>query len=280
MLQQTKPDLAKIPGGWEPKAELGWKLEDAAPRPMPQWSKILMNDEAYLMENVLEPVNCKKLVKLFEDSHIEAPVGIQGKMNTSNPDEVGSKRATAWSEYLADQLWKRMRYLMPQNKVCTDFTSTDWWQGDRERCLWRPCGISPLLRFMRYQNGGQHFAHYDAGFIYPDDNYRTLMSFVLYLSDAEPSDGGSTRFIMDGKKTQPVWERNHDDWDRPVNPSEVITEVHPKQGNILFFDHRLCHDVEPYHGENPRIIVRGDIIFTAVDVWHEGDYSVTAKIKE
>ena len=115
---------------------------------------------------------------------------------------------------------------------------------------------------MKYESGGQHYAHYDAGFIYPDDKYRTLQSIVIYLTTNVA--GGSTRFIQDGQSTVPMRERKTEDWLREVEPNEVITSVYPKKGNILFFDHRLCHDVEKYFGNGPRIIVRGDIIYQAI----------------
>lgn len=258
MLQQIKPDLSKIPGGWEPQT--GMQFDGNRFR---RWRKI--KDGAYEMEDVLSHNDCQKLIDLFEASHIEAPVGVQGRTGAMATSEVGSKRATAWSEYLAEKFWELMKPLMPmQWKACNYLTSTDWWQGNKLRHTWMPMGISPLLRFMRYAKGGQHFAHYDAGFIYPDDNYRTLMSIVVYLTDAKPEDGGATRFILDTQHDLPIWDRNHEDWVRPVREEEVIEAVHPKQGNILIFDHRLCHDVQTYTGDTPRIIIRGDIIFEAL----------------
>ena len=261
MLQQIKPDLSKIPGGWEPQTDMQFDALSASA------SCRTVKADAYEMLNVLSHSDCQKLIDLFEASHIEAPVGVQGRTGAMATSEVGSKRATAWSEYLAEQLWKKMQPLLQQQrtwKTCNYLTSTDWWQGNKLRSTWMPVGISPLLRFMRYAKGGQHFAHYDAGFIYPDDNYRTLMSFVVYLTDANPEFGGATRFILDTQHDLPVWNRNHEDWVRPVKEEEVIAAVHPKQGNILLFDHRLCHDVQTYTGDSPRVIIRGDIIFEAI----------------
>jgi hypothetical protein len=143
----------------------------------------------------------------------------------------------------------------------TPTDSTDWWQGDKLRTIWYPVGFSPMLRFMRYDSGGQHYAHYDAGFIYPNDNYRTLQSVVIYLTTN--TDGGATRFIEDNQMHLPVWERNHQDWTREVQPSEVLYSSQPQMGKMLIFDHRLCHDVEMYRGNDPRIIIRGDIVFQA-----------------
>ena len=88
---------------------------------------------------------------------------------------------------------------------------------------------------------------------------RTIV--IDLLSDVAPGHGGCTRFIRDGQQARNVWDRKHDDWDRPVEPDEVLMSVRPKAGRVLMFDHRLCHDVEPYTGSTPRIIIRGDAIF-------------------
>lgn len=117
---------------------------------------------------------------------------------------------------------------------------------------------------MRYESGGRHCAHYDMGFDYPDRR-RSLMSLVIYLSDVFPGEGGTTRIVDDGQRHVPVWERDHEDWTREVMPSEVTAKVRPGIGDVFFFDHRLCHDVERYEGRRGRVIVRGDVIFEALD---------------
>ena len=111
---------------------------------------------------------------------------------------------------------------------------------------------------MKYENSGQHYAHYDAGFIYPDNRYRTLKSMVIYLTTNE---GAATRFIKDGQDNLAIWDRKHEDWDREVNDDEIIAKSECIQGNILIFDHRLCHDVQKYLGTDPRIIIRGDVVY-------------------
>ena len=69
--------------------------------------------------------------------------------------------------------------------------------------------------------------------------------------------------MRDGQEALPVWARDHEDWTRPVRDDEVLAAVRPQRGDVLLFDHRLCHDVEPYTGDAPRVIVRGDVVFLA-----------------
>jgi ectoine hydroxylase-related dioxygenase (phytanoyl-CoA dioxygenase family) len=115
---------------------------------------------------------------------------------------------------------------------------------------------------MRYNEDSEHFAHYDAGFFYPDSVYRTLKSMVIYLTT---NDSGATRFIDDDQSDVHVWNRKHDDWNRRVYDSEVIYSSYPQKGSVLLFDHRLCHDVQQYDGKSgDRIIIRGDIIYETI----------------
>jgi hypothetical protein len=250
------PDMTKVPGGWTPDTtdfEFGPANADAHVVSVPGVPG------AYVLKHALSATDCDKLIELFMSSHIEAPVSVQGR-NDVPDDRVGSVRATGWCVDLSTKLWSMMAQHIDKSKNVDEFTATDWWQGEHGGTGdWQTVGITPMLRFMRYEKGGQHYAHYDAGFIYKDDRYRTLMSFVLYLTTN--TEGGATRFIEDGQGNIPVSERAHEDWIREVKPEEIRAANYPVKGDILFFDHRICHDVESYRGDGPRIIVRGDILF-------------------
>ncbi|WP_244243450.1 2OG-Fe(II) oxygenase [Leptospira andrefontaineae] len=210
--------------------------------------------------NFLDSETCHSLRELFFDSMILAPVSVNGLMNRNYG--IGSQRATGWSLQLANML---SELIVPHlsEKFCSEKTSTDWWQENpKKNPIWIPVQVSPLFRFMKYESGGEHYAHYDAGFIYEDGIHRTLKSFVIYLTTNE---SGATRFIRDNLENINVWERDHSDWDRRVLEEEVLSSFLPQEGSILIFDHRICHDVDVYLGEkdHPRIIIRGDIIYRA-----------------
>lgn len=111
---------------------------------------------------------------------------------------------------------------------------------------------------MKYGHEGQHYAHYDAAYIYPKKEFRSLKSVVIYLTTNQ---NAATRFIKDGQEKLPIWDRNHDDWNRPVKENEIIATSECIAGNVLFFNHRICHDVQQYMGTDPRIIIRGDLIY-------------------
>jgi hypothetical protein len=222
-----------------------------------------------VVDNVLTQEDCDRLIRAMMEQRLE-PVSVSGH-KSSDPNEVGSSRATAWDPMLGHKLFKKLAPALPMYREMTDTTATDWYamEGRKEHRFWKLYSMSPVLRFMRYEAGGEHNTHYDMGYDYeavdPEDKRRTLMSVVFYLTTCAPGTGGRTRFIADGQDDIPLPQRNHDDWTRRATDNEVLAAVRPVQGRALIFDHRQAHDVEQYIGTTPRIIIRGDITFEALD---------------
>ena len=248
IVHTNKPDMNKLPGGWTTDVNIDFEKTNT-------YVNLHKVDDSliYSIDNLISENDCQTLIDLMMKNKL-SPVTIQGRQDFID-DRIGSVRATCWSETIADSLYNKLRKFL-FTRSFNQYTATDWWQGDKKE-YWSPVGVSPMLRFMKYEKHGQHYAHYDAGYLSP--SYRTLMSFVIYLTTNE--NGGCTRFINDKQDQLPIWERTHLDWLREATDDEVLLKVSPKAGRILLFDHRLCHDVEAYLGDNDRIIIRGDIIF-------------------
>jgi hypothetical protein len=254
-ITQHRPDLSNIPGGVDVKPPFGL-TESWVSKPTMAYSE----GDITLIRDVMRPTDCQRLIEYFESIGTYAPVTIQGTQVVSD-DTVGSMRITGYAPTVADDLYQLLADVLTDTKVCNEMTPTDWWQYDTGR-VWEVAGFSPMLRFMRYSNGGKHYPHYDAGYIYPNTSYRTLKSFILYLTTNK---SGATRFIRDGQDGIPVMHRNHADWDREPLEEEVISRTLPVAGNMLVFDHRLCHDVEAYTDEvGDRVIIRGDVLYRAL----------------
>lgn len=264
---EQRPPRGTLPGEWDPpfiKLDKPERLYNA--------TTLMVSSQGFAshVDGVLTPADCKTLIDAMMQQRLQ-PVSVSGHQS-ANPDQVGSVRATAWAPALATQLWQKMRLAVPLYRVMLTHTPTDWYAMDdpprKEHLRWLATGVSPVLRFMRYEAGGEHNTHYDMGYDYerqnPEDKRRTLMSFVLYLTTCQEGTGGRTRFIEDGQSHLPVAQRNHDDWTRRAYESEVLDVCRPVLGRILMFDHRLAHDVEPYTGTTPRIIIRGDITYQAL----------------
>ncbi|MEO8351899.1 MAG: NAD(+) synthase [Chthoniobacteraceae bacterium] len=252
---ERRPPPGVVPGAWDPPSI---ELEPAAS--VPEMEAIPVDGLAIRVRQALTPRDCERLRAAFATADCAAPVGVTGMCDGHG---IGSQRATAWSPDLSCALWRKLAPVVPSVRFLDQYSPTDGFAtptraGHRS---WRVVGLSPLLRFMRYDRGGRHFAHYDAGFDYGDGR-RTLLSVVFYLSDA--CESGATRFVRDGQSSKPVSERDFSDWERETRDDEVAVAVHPKTGDALVFDHRLCHDVQRWDGSTPRIIVRADVVYEVI----------------
>jgi NAD+ synthetase len=258
---ERRPPPGALPGEWEPPAvELDPLAADSA---LPACDDVLppgSNALARRARRVLTDADCTRLAAAMGDSGRAEPVGVTGVRGSYG---IGSARATAWSPELARALWLRLRPVVPSVRFLdamspTEAFATEARAGHRS---WRAVGLSPVLRFMRYDEGGRHLCHYDAGFDYGDGR-RTLLSVVFYLTDAPRS--GATRFVRDGQEALEARARDYADWSRDTRDDEVVASVSPSRGDALVFDHRLCHDVELWSGPGARVIVRADVVYEAI----------------
>lgn len=206
---------------------------------------LLTSGEAALLEREL-------------DKQAWVTVGIDGVLaNYAAGQTEGSLRASAYCPEFADELWRRLRPALPVQRVFSEYAATDWDQHEH----WRPVGVNPLMRFIRYSPGHQLAGHYDAPYVF-DGRRRTLMSLVIYLSDAPcPGEGGATRMLHDIQRSLCHETRDYSDWRRCAVPSEVARVFRPKAGGALVFDHRMLHDGEPLSGKARKTILRTDVIF-------------------
>lgn len=257
-LIHNKPDFAKLAGGVDlSKEKLSLTEGDE------KYVENIFDYDVQIIHNLLSIDSSLDLINLFEKQGVKAPVSIQGRTDIID-DRVGSIRTSGWSEMIANELFDLVKPDLKHIVIENDYYPSDWWQ-EQPYIMWEPVGISPMLRYMRYEKDSQHYAHYDVGFIYKDSKYRTLKSIVLYLTSHDEKEGGATRFIDDIQQFyKPIYQRDHKDWIREVTEDEVLFKVTPEIGTMLIFPHRLCHDVEKYIGDSKRIIIRGDIIYKGI----------------
>lgn len=267
-----------VPGGWTSGGEAS---VPAAPRPASAWvgefdlaQETLerldpglpvpprrepiqdFGDSAFLVQGLLTPGECQALcADLARRTWV--PVGQNGLRKGFDPrrDVTGSLRATSFAPRVAALLWERLAGRVPMLRTMADDTPTDW-EGSR---VWRPVGVNPLLRFIKYERGGLLVPHHDAPYEAPDGT-RTLMSVLVYLTEAS---GGATRLLIDPQRNRPLAERDHADWPSP-EPSDsprVLFGALPRAGSALILDHRVLHDADVLEGEQPKLVLRTDILF-------------------
>lgn len=255
-MEVRKPDFSKIPGGCDMSAcDVPVQGGLAVSQPLFPGTQ--------LIKNALTVPDCDALIALFTAQQMQFPVSVQGR-SEERDDRLGSMRTTGWCESISNRIWEVVRPYIPSIRIERDESTfpTDWWQQPRSY-HWEAVNVSPLLRFMRYAAGGQHYGHYDAAYFYQDNTHRTLLSLILYLSTHTHS--GATRFLEDTQQHLPIWDRDHADWPIEAREEQVLARVHPEKGSVLLFPHRQCHDVQLFTGPGERIIIRGDIIFKPYD---------------
>lgn len=190
------------------------------------------------------------------DKHKWQAVGLDGRADHTY-SEIGNYRLSNWNPGFAARLWDRLQGFFPDFAICDAFSPTD----HEGHARWKPAGVSPLFRYIRYAEGGKLVGHYDETFR-ESDSRRTLMSLVIYLTSNQR---GATRFLHDKQLGKPMSEYNFADWDRAGNDDEVMLRVTPHPGKALMFGHRILHDSEPLaEGDPEKIIIRTDIMFEKV----------------
>lgn len=221
-------------------------------------------DSAFLLQELLAPDEWQALRSDLE-SRAWVPVGQNGMRKGFDPrrDTVGSHRVTCFEPAVAALLWDRLSGCIPALRIMRDDTPTDW-EGSR---VWRAVGVNPLLRFIKYERGGLLVPHHDAPYQAPDGS-RTLMSVLIYLSDAPSESGGATRLLIDPQRNRPLAERDYADLTspEPSNSPRVLFRVLPRAGSALVLDHRVLHDADVFEGDVPKLLLRTDILFQPCEV--------------
>lgn len=262
-----------VPGGWGDEVLSGrderpppdlpgrWSPPPIALSPIGVLPVVETRGVAVVARGVLTVEDCATLLAALADAPAEE-VGVTGVRDSYG---VGSRRSTAFDPPLAAALWERLAPAVVGSRhfgatADTDAHATDERDGHR---TWRAVGLSPVLRFMTYRPGGRHLCHYDAGFDYGDGR-RTLSSVVVFLTHAGLGDGGELRFVDDGQAERPTWERDHRDWNRDTDGTEVIDAIAPEAGAAVVFDHRRCHDVGAWRGPGTRVVIRADVVYERI----------------
>lgn len=218
-----------------------------------------LDNNAFVIPNLIPTEERETILTALEKSNWQ-PVSITGMSgNWQEGDPIGSYRASNYTQEYADVLWDRIKGGFPAIRVFNDADNTDW-DGHE---VWEPIGISPLLRFIKYTDGGWLVVHYDAPYVQSDD-VRTLQSVVIYLDQTDTLEGGATRYMEDPQAGIPIAERDLSDQARQATEDEVRLRFSPDHGTAVVFDHRLLHDAERVTGEGNKIIIRTDIMYRKV----------------
>jgi len=186
------------------------------------------------------------------------PVGLDGILSHyTSGDPIGSYRLSCYEPDLANALWNRLAPYLPSERVFNEYSHTDYDGAVK----WKPVGINPLFRFIKYLEDGALVPHYDGPFIESDER-RSLSTLVMYFTDNKK---GGTRFLHDPQSKLPFTKRDFSDWTVTAKTEDITHVIEPTRGKALIFDHRILHDSEPMgHDKTEKMIIRADIMYEKV----------------
>jgi len=251
MMKQSKPPVNPFTFS----EELASKMIERPCRP--SWQKV-EGVNGLLVEGLLSADEALAVREQLDRQDWQA-VGLDGIADHyGDGDPIGSWRATFRSECFARALWQRLgeldlSALLPEGEEGA--------QG---------LEVNPLLRCIRYKEGGLLVPHYDGPYDYGDGR-ETMITLVLYLGKTGNAQGGATRFLKDTQDALPCEERDFSDWERLARPDEVLAAIDGQAGSALLFEHRILHDSEPLSGFGEKTIIRSDVVFAKPGYSPTGD---------
>jgi WD40 repeat protein len=109
---------------------------------------------------------------------------------------------------------------------------------------WRLDSVNERLRFCRYSANQQFSIHQD-GVHHRGPDCRSMLTFMIYLTDGSEFTGGDTEFFAAGPRAA---------------RAEVLSRVRPKAGRLILFDHALWH-AGAVVTSGTKYIVRSDVLY-------------------
>lgn len=175
---------------------------------------------ASVSDHFLTDEECSNLIALTTRRGYEAAlINVGGGLQVRSDKTRRSGRCILDSQEFADELWRRLKPLLP------DHILGERSEGTRGR--WEPVGLNERFRFLRYTPGDYFRPHMDGSYTrerdHPHAGDRSFITLMIYLD--EPERGGETNFL--------------NEFDRG---SVRVTAVRPSPGLALFFEHGLLHE--------------------------------------
>lgn len=167
----------------------------------------------------------------------------------------GSCRTTILDEPLAHSIWEAICHHLPSFRIGNEFSRFE----TEENEVWRPVGVNPVFRLMKYEDINDCLiTHYDGPITIGE--FKSGMTFLIYIE--LPEDGGELRFIKNETyvKTKDLILK---DWDKNASNEEVDFIPNIKAGDAIIFDHYQLHDSPPLK-KGKKFLIRSDILFAKV----------------
>ena len=111
---------------------------------------------------------------------------------------------------------------------------------------WKLEGINERFRLCRYQPGQRFHIHQD-GVHHRGPDCRSMLTFMVYLTDGDDFEGGDTLFYAAGPQAG-------------ESKSNLVARIRPRAGSLIVFDHSIWHAGEEVT-RGVKHVLRSDLLF-------------------
>ena len=191
----------------------------------------------FVINHVLSSNECNETIIRAEKAGFRQALVNVGGGEMLMEDYRNSDRCIIDDDTFAQIIFERIKGMIPQTIEGMD------------RCTWKLKGLNERMRILRYGEGN-FFAEHRDGAHGRNINEQSFLTIMIYLNDGEKDFvGGATNFIA-----SPRGERIH----------RIISEVVPRTGMVLVFDHRLLHEgARLFSGK--KYAIRTDVMYERTD---------------
>jgi predicted 2-oxoglutarate/Fe(II)-dependent dioxygenase YbiX len=111
---------------------------------------------------------------------------------------------------------------------------------------WKPESINERFRLCRYQPGQRFHIHQD-GVHHRGPDCRSMLTFMVYLTNGDDFEGGDTLFFATGPQGG-------------EGESNLVARIRPRAGSLILFDHGIWHAGEEVT-RGIKYVLRSDLMF-------------------
>lgn len=184
-----------------------------------------------LIPDFLSPAECRELIgnaekRGFSSAELDYP-----------PSYRNNDRQVLDDSTLAGWLLDRLHQVVDGTaSLLPDDIAADWTLQ----------GINERLRLCRYRPGQRFHIHQD-GVHHRGADCRSMLTFMIYLTDGDDFEGGDTVFYSQGPSDG-------------EDESNLVARVRPRIGSLILFDHGIWHAGEEVTG-GIKYVLRSDLLF-------------------
>ena len=185
-----------------------------------------------LIPGFLSPPECRELISAAEDR------GFRSAELDYPPSYRNNDRQVLNDPDLAARLLQRLRDVAPNDidSLLPEDISKSWTLS----------GINERLRLCRYLPGQQFHLHQD-GVHHRGADCRSMLTFMIYLTDGDDFEGGDTSFYAAGPSAG-------------EDESNPVVRIRPRVGSLILFDHGIWHAGDEVTA-GMKYVLRSDLLF-------------------